>query len=180
MHETRKKVYNIIVEQLKEEFKNIKVENEEELIIKLATNMERSVYNKSIEESGLTKNDIFDENFRKKYYTVNSLKLLHMIKGKNNPTILNNILNKNIREYEILYKKQSEINPMKWKELEEKYGKKDDNYDNYMEVKENEMFKCGKCKSKRVTFYLRQVRSADEPMTSFFTCHNCGKNWKQN
>jgi DNA-directed RNA polymerase subunit M/transcription elongation factor TFIIS len=180
MHETREKVYNIILKQLKEEFKNIKVEDVEELIIKLATNMERSIYNKSIEESGLTKNDIFDDNFRKKYYTVNSLKLLNNIKGKNNPTILSNILNNNIKEYEILYKKQSEINPMKWKELEMKYGVKEENYENYMEIKENEMFKCGKCKSKKVTFYLRQVRSADEPMTSFFTCHNCGKHWKQN
>jgi transcription elongation factor S-II len=69
---------------------------------------------------------------------------------------------------------------MKWKELEMKYGVKEENYENYMEIKENEMFKCGKCKSKKVTFYLRQVRSADEPMTSFFTCHNCGKHWKQN
>jgi DNA-directed RNA polymerase subunit M/transcription elongation factor TFIIS len=28
------------------------------------------------------------------------------------------------------------------------------------------MFTCGRCKSKRTTFYLLQTRSADEPMVS--------------
>ena len=38
---------------------------------------------------------------------------------------------------------------------------------------------CGKCKSKNVVYTQLQTRSADEPMTSFFFCQNCGKNWKQ-
>jgi DNA-directed RNA polymerase subunit M/transcription elongation factor TFIIS len=40
------------------------------------------------------------------------------------------------------------------------------------------MFKCGKCKSKNVTYYQMQTRSADEPMTTFFTCKGCGSHWK--
>lgn len=40
-------------------------------------------------------------------------------------------------------------------------------------------FKCGKCKSKYTEFYEMQTRSADEPMTAFITCLNCGKQWKQ-
>lgn len=39
-------------------------------------------------------------------------------------------------------------------------------------------FKCNKCKSKRTTYYQLQTRSADEPMTTFVTCHNCDKHWK--
>ena len=39
-------------------------------------------------------------------------------------------------------------------------------------------FKCGKCKSKRTTYYQLQTRSADEPMTTFVTCHNCDNHWK--
>ena len=40
------------------------------------------------------------------------------------------------------------------------------------------LFKCGKCKSARTTFYLLQTRSADEPMTAFITCLGCGYRWK--
>ena len=34
------------------------------------------------------------------------------------------------------------------------------------------------CGSKRVFSYQRQVRSADEPMTTFATCCNCGTKWQ--
>ena len=40
------------------------------------------------------------------------------------------------------------------------------------------VFTCGKCRSKKTTYYQMQTRSADEPMTSFVTCLNCGKRWK--
>lgn len=39
-------------------------------------------------------------------------------------------------------------------------------------------FTCGKCKSRKTTFYEMQTRSADEPMTVFVQCLNCGKRWK--
>lgn len=39
-------------------------------------------------------------------------------------------------------------------------------------------FTCGKCKSKKTTFYQMQTRSADEPMTCFIQCLACGKRWK--
>lgn len=40
------------------------------------------------------------------------------------------------------------------------------------------MFKCGKCKSMKTTYYQLQTRSADEPMTTFVTCINCNNCWK--
>ena len=40
------------------------------------------------------------------------------------------------------------------------------------------IFKCGKCKSMKTTYYEMQTRSADEPMTAFITCLACGKRWK--
>ena len=39
--------------------------------------------------------------------------------------------------------------------------------------------KCGRCKKKECSFYQLQTRSADEPMTTFVTCLNCGNRWKQ-
>ena len=40
------------------------------------------------------------------------------------------------------------------------------------------MHQCKKCKSRKVSYYSMQTRSADEPMTNYFTCHNCFKVWK--
>ena len=42
------------------------------------------------------------------------------------------------------------------------------------------IFTCGRCKSRKVTYYQLQIRSADEPMTTFCTCHNCDNRWKFN
>src|SRR6056300_797396 len=47
------------------------------------------------------------------------------------------------------------------------------------EVKNQDgFFKCGRCKSVKTTYYQMQTRSADEPMTVFVSCLNCGRNWK--
>ncbi|KAL1921820.1 uncharacterized protein VTP21DRAFT_10462 [Calcarisporiella thermophila] len=43
---------------------------------------------------------------------------------------------------------------------------------------ETDMFKCGRCKQRKCTYYQMQTRSADEPMTTFVTCVNCGNRWK--
>lgn len=40
------------------------------------------------------------------------------------------------------------------------------------------VFKCGKCKSTKTSYYQMQTRSADEPMTTYVTCINCGQHWK--
>ncbi|KAI8930365.1 transcription factor S-II, central domain-containing protein [Entophlyctis helioformis] len=43
---------------------------------------------------------------------------------------------------------------------------------------ETDMFKCGKCHQRKTRYYQMQTRSADEPMTTFVTCVNCGNKWK--
>lgn len=43
---------------------------------------------------------------------------------------------------------------------------------------ESGLFQCRKCKSRNTTYYSLQTRSADEPMTNFITCKNCGNRWK--
>ncbi len=44
----------------------------------------------------------------------------------------------------------------------------------------SDMFRCNKCQQRKCTYYQMQTRSADEPMTSFITCLNCGNRWKIN
>jgi len=55
-------------------------------------------------------------------------------------------------------------------EMETANSKRDEDYTG--------MFKCGKCKSKKTTYYQMQTRSADEPMTTYVTCLGCSNRWK--
>lgn len=43
---------------------------------------------------------------------------------------------------------------------------------------ETDQFKCGRCHQRRTKYYQLQTRSADEPMTTYVTCVNCGNKWK--
>uniref|UniRef100_A0A6C0KLQ4 TFIIS-type domain-containing protein n=1 Tax=viral metagenome TaxID=1070528 RepID=A0A6C0KLQ4_9ZZZZ len=42
-----------------------------------------------------------------------------------------------------------------------------------------EKWQCNGCKMRKCTYYELQTRSADEPMTIFIHCLNCGKRWTQ-
>lgn len=45
-------------------------------------------------------------------------------------------------------------------------------------IQKDGQFTCGKCKTNKTTYYQMQTRSADEPMTTFVRCLNCGNRWK--
>ena len=40
-----------------------------------------------------------------------------------------------------------------------------------------DIYKCGRKKKKKCTYYKMQTRSCDEPMTTFITCLNCNNSW---
>eukprot|EP00191_Tetraselmis_sp_GSL018_P020298 CAMPEP_0177592068 /NCGR_PEP_ID=MMETSP0419_2-20121207/8351_1 /TAXON_ID=582737 /ORGANISM="Tetraselmis sp., Strain GSL018" /LENGTH=309 /DNA_ID=CAMNT_0019082887 /DNA_START=328 /DNA_END=1254 /DNA_ORIENTATION=+ len=40
-----------------------------------------------------------------------------------------------------------------------------------------DQFQCAKCKQRKTRYFQMQTRSADEPMTTFVTCVNCGNRW---
>jgi len=42
----------------------------------------------------------------------------------------------------------------------------------------SELIKCGNCGKSNTTYHQAQTRSADEPMTTFVLCNECGKRWK--
>jgi len=71
-----------------------------------------------------------------------------------------------------------EMNPEKWLPLiDAKILKNKELFENNLEAS-TDTFTCYKCKTKRCNFYQLQTRSADEPMTTFVTCINCGFRWK--
>ena len=71
-----------------------------------------------------------------------------------------------------------EMRPDKWEPLiQEKIKRDKSKYEAKLQAA-TDTFTCRKCKSKECTYYQMQTRSADEPMTTFVTCLNCGQFWK--
>lgn len=96
-----------------------------------------------------------------------------MFNLKRSPTLKNEVLNGTRKIQSILYVHPKELCP----NLERWKRDSVENYSIELEV-EDSIIKCGKCKMNKVHYYQLQTRSADEPMTTFCTCTNCGKRWK--
>jgi len=47
-----------------------------------------------------------------------------------------------------------------------------------VEGTKTDLLKCGKCGKRNCTYNQIQTRSADEPMTTFVLCNECGNRWK--
>ena len=71
-----------------------------------------------------------------------------------------------------------EMNPEKWKDIIQQKIERDNHKYNKNTEGLSKEFKCGRCKKRETQYTQVQTRSADEPMTTFVTCINCGNNWK--
>lgn len=71
-----------------------------------------------------------------------------------------------------------ELMPNKYAEFIEFKAKKFDTIMNHRQTAKTDQFKCGKCKKRECSYYELQVRSADESMTVFVSCLNCGHRWR--
>lgn len=76
-------------------------------------------------------------------------------------------------------------NHILFKDIQNKLDEQDSFIENPFEVEEGVQqckafnSKTGTtCNSKRVIYYQRQERGADEPMTTYNTCYSCGASWK--
>ena len=72
-----------------------------------------------------------------------------------------------------------ELNPANWKELKDQQFRRDKRVLEGNLAMATDRFRCSQCKKKLCSYYELQTRSADEPMTIFISCLNCGKRWKQ-
>ena len=149
----------------------------------IATKLEESLFNyicdKSLQRKIIRKWD--NQFFRKMYF--NKARSLYTNLDKNsyvkNTYLINQIETGMIEIEKIPFMNYQEMFPEHWKRLlDEKYKREKLLYEEKMEAM-TDQFKCGRCKSKKCTYYELQTRSADEAMTTFISCLNCGNRWKQ-
>jgi len=157
----------------------------------ISTNLEKAIYNfairktKEMNHKNLLigppswENTIFVDNYKRKYLTLkfnithpdNDLKQkiqkmtpvqIHTVPNQTPSELFPNGLNAQMHKQQVQKEIDAEL-----KRTQQTPSTK------------SGLFTCGKCKSKKTTYYEMQTRSADEPMTAFISCLNCGKRWKQ-
>ena len=79
----------------------------------------------------------------------------------------------------IPYMSYSDLYPEKWMELSERETKREAKMLEVDTSMATDMYRCSRCGKRQCTYYEQQTRSADEPMTIFIRCVNCGKQWRQ-
>ena len=72
-----------------------------------------------------------------------------------------------------------ELHPNFWKGLKDQQFRREQRILEGNTSMATDRFRCSRCQKKMTTYYEMQTRSADEPMTIFINCMNCGKQWKQ-
>lgn len=143
---------------------------------KYSLNLEKGIFNYSIKEATRRKIikkweninfvQIYIDHFRSIYFNI-----------KNN-VILDKIKNNIIKPDVLAFMTHQELNPERWKVLIEKKIKRDQSKYNTNMDAATDIFICKKCKSNKCSYYQMQTRSADEPMTTFVSCLDCGARWK--
>ena len=97
-----------------------------------------------------------------------------------NKNFLNRIKLGEINPEEIAFLSPQEIHKELWqKYLDRQIANDEFLYSRTVGTRTQE-YKCGRCKERDCTYYQLQVRCADEPMTTFINCQNCGNRWHFN
>jgi DNA-directed RNA polymerase subunit M/transcription elongation factor TFIIS len=96
-----------------------------------------------------------------------------------NKTLLERYKQKEFTFEDLMTWNETEIFPERNKDLAEKMFQREQRLLEGNKANATDQFKCGRCHKRECTYYELQTRSADEPMTIFIQCVNCGKRWTQ-
>lgn len=102
------------------------------------------------------------------------------LRDAKNPTLRTNFLVGAIQPSRLAVMTAEEMASDEIKQLREQFKKEAINDAQLATVQgtKTSLLKCGKCKKRNCTYNQVQTRSADEPMTTFVLCNECGNRWK--
>ena len=144
---------------------------------KMASNMEKGIFNYSLKESNNKKVvKKWDNPYFVQIYMDRMRSIIYNL--TKNEILLEQLKNETIKPQDIAFMTHYEMCPEKWKTmLMIKSVKDKDKFETNIEAS-TDTFTCRKCRGNKTTYYQLQIRSADEPATTFINCIDCGNKWK--
>jgi len=149
-------------------------------LLKMPEVMEKSIYNTTIKEAREKlierswSNMVFRRLYIKNYKTI----IFNINYNKNADFVLNKIKYGLWEPQNIVSMKAQILYPDLWESILLKNSKKMAMLGKQNNEQGSTSFRCGKCRKFNCTYFQMQTRSADEPMTTFMTCLECGNRWK--
>jgi transcription elongation factor S-II len=144
--------------------------------------IEESIYSytdkKALENRVL--NNMTDKHFRRIYANKMSSIYLNIDTESyiKNDELYDLIMNDKLYLKNIAFLRPHELFKKKWDKYLEKQKAEEDFLYSVGKSNITDEFKCSRCKKNETSYYQLQTRSADEPMTTFVQCINCGNRWK--
>ena len=169
-------------DKIVEKFSKLLKQNKIPSHINVAKNIEKGIYNSIIKYSdkkGIIKR--WDNKFFTKLYISKAMSIYSNLDKNSyigNTRFIDRLRCNEFKAYKIAEMEPLQVFPEHWKEIQDEKHKRDKYLYEINKDLATDMFTCGRCKKKECTYFQLQTRSADEPMTTFVTCLNCGKRWK--
>lgn len=141
-----------------------------------ARDMEIGVFNHAIETADRRRvmRSWKDHRFASLYRN----KAISLMCNLQNPKLLARLQENEFKPHDLAFMKHDNMCPDMWTELIDQKMRREENMLNTRRAVMTTQFTCGKCKKNECSFYEMQTRSADEPMTIFVNCCNCGNRWR--
>ena len=145
--------------------------------------LERGIYNASIQEA-------VKKGFRKHWDNPEFVEIYKMIARRvianvdpttyvKNPRLIERLKEKQFEPSQVALMGQTELFPEHFQSMADEQTKRENTLLEGDKEGGSDMFKCKRCKQAKTKYWEMQTRSADEPMTIFIRCLNCGKQWRQ-
>ena len=140
-------------------------------------NLEKGIYNYAIREAN--RRNIVKKWDNPSFVHLYMDRLRSVYINLKHPALIDKIKQKEILPEQVAFMSHHEMNPDIWKDIIERKMMRDASKLNCNIQASTDMYTCSRCKSKKTIYYEMATRSADEQMTIFITCLDCGKNWKR-
>jgi DNA-directed RNA polymerase subunit M/transcription elongation factor TFIIS len=142
---------------------------------KNSLNVEKGIYNYTLKEANHKK---VIKKWDNKYFVQIYLDHLRSIMTNLKGEVLKQIQEGSMKPHMIAFMTHQELSPERWDQLIQVKMKRDKNKFETKIAASTNTFTCRKCKGNQCTYAAVQTRSADEAMTLYVSCCQCGNRWK--
>lgn len=147
--------------------------------------VEKGIFNHTVSVcKDACENRSWENEFFKRTYNHKVRSIFFNLNNPHNPGLRERLENKEIKYSQLASLSYRELHPEIYRDIDIKKEDKETairlNNARFKAMLGEDvgMFRCGKCKSWKTTYYSLQTRGADEPMTNFISCLKCQNRWK--